>query len=823
MNNGKKASRNRRMDLYGVVFLALCVFFTMVLISYDSKDPGLSVSSNISTVHNLGGIVGAYTADILFLVFGISAYFFCAVLLLVSIMQFLGKNLSITWKESISYAILILCASTIFHLYLGSVHVSGQAIAGGGMIGTIVGEVLKRYLNTAGAYTVAITLFVLALVYCTHIEAATIFRGIKVSTVFFAEHFAQYSVIYYNRAKRHLPKMMRSIGNFFAGLFAKIQDWFKKKKTPIKINISKIEVPGPKIPKSLLNKIKPVKEIEEDEEDDEEEDEDDEEEEIAAKEVKPRPAAAATSRPSQRASAGGPKVFDRVDTKREKTADEDQMELSHMSKDYTFPALTLFDSADQKRIVVDEDILKKNAMLLEKKLKDYDVEGKITEIHPGPVITMYEFEPGIGVKVNKIVGLEDDLSVSMGGRSIRIVPHLPGKAAIGIEIPNMERETVWLKDIIGDSKFKKIPTKLPLALGKDTEGIPIVADMTKMPHLLVAGATGAGKSVAINAMICSILYKAKPDEVRMILVDPKMLELSIYEGIPHLLLPVVTKARDATLALQWGVREMERRYKLLSSVSARNILNYNTKIDKGELKLVSKEEADAGRLLNPEAIFHTERLPYIIIIIDEMADLMMVASRDIEETVTRLAQMARAAGIHLILATQRPSVDVITGLIKANFPARISFKVSSKHDSRVIIDCVGAENLLGNGDSLFMPPYASDISRIHGAFVTETEITRIVAHIKAQGKPQYNTAILEPPKAAGIEGSDEEYDELYDQALALVADTRQASISMIQRRFRIGYNRAARMIERMEADGVVGPPDGAKPREVLIQAIEREG
>lgn len=495
----------------------------------------------------------------------------------------------------------------------------------------------------------------------------------------------------------------------------------------------------------------------------------------------------------------GPKILPRVDLKERK---REQLELISPppQADYQLPSLAFLESESQQTAKIDEEGLKLNSKLLEKKLLDYGVEGKITEIHPGPIITMYEFEPASGVKVNKIVNLEDDLALTMGGKSVRIIAPLPGKAAVGIEIPNNIRETVWLKDIIGHSKFQKAESKLTLALGKDTEGIPFVADLAKMPHLLVAGATGSGKSVSVNSMILSLLYKASPAEVRLVMVDLKMLELSSYEGIPHLLLPVVTNPRRAALSLHWAVKEMERRYEVLSQRAARNIISYN-------------------KLVEPSA-----RLPSIVIVIDELADLMMTTSNEVERYITRLAQMARAAGIHLILATQRPSVDVLTGLIKANFPARISFKVSSKHDARTIIDTVGAEHLLGSGDMLFMSGGTSQLLRIHGAYVSEEEILRIVEHCRNQGAPAYldeaALKVLDTSGEAEATGGGEELsDELYDQAVSLVAETRQASISMVQRRLRIGYNRAARLIERMEKEGVIGPADGAKPREVYANPL----
>ncbi|MEJ2658871.1 MAG: DNA translocase FtsK [Desulfobacterales bacterium] len=421
------------------------------------------------------------------------------------------------------------------------------------------------------------------------------------------------------------------------------------------------------------------------------------------------------------------------------------------------------------------------------------------------VITTFEYEPAPGVKINKIVNLTDDLALALRATSIRIVAPIPGKAVIGIELPNAIREVVRFKGIVGSSDFEKSKSKLTICLGKDIIGNPVVAELDRMPHLLIAGATGSGKSVALNAMICSLLFKSTPDEVKLIMIDPKRIELSSYDGIPHLITPVVTDVKKATNALFWAVREMEKRYELLSEKKSRHIRQYNQKIEK-------ETKTDDG----PES----EKLPYIVIVIDELADLMLVASRNVEIALTRLAQMARAAGIHLILATQRPSVDVLTGIIKANFPTRLTFQVSSKTDSRTIIDTNGAENLLGNGDMLFLPPGAAKLQRIHGAFISEDEHSRIIEFLKKQKSPEYDKSILDAPPKEEDESDTKEYDERYDDALALVTKTGQASISMIQRHLRIGYNRAARIIEVMEKEGVVGPSDGAKPREVLVKGYE---
>jgi S-DNA-T family DNA segregation ATPase FtsK/SpoIIIE len=386
------------------------------------------------------------------------------------------------------------------------------------------------------------------------------------------------------------------------------------------------------------------------------------------------------------------------------------------------------------------------------------------------------------------------------------VAPVPGKAVIGIEVPNTTRDLVQFKGIIASSVFEKSKSKLTICLGKDIVGNPVVAELDKMPHLLIAGATGTGKSVALNAMICSLLYKSTPTDVKLIMIDPKRIELSSYDGIPHLITPVVMDVKKATNSLFWAVQEMERRYELMSEKKARNIKQYNQKVDR-EIK------AGQGDGL--------EKLPFIVIIIDELADLMMVASRDVEVALTRLAQMARAAGIHLILATQRPSVDVLTGIIKANFPTRLTFQVSSRTDSRTIIDTIGAENLLGNGDMLFLPPGTAKLQRIHGAFISEVELARILEFLKGQQKPEYDKSVIDVPVREKDGSDDQEYDEKYDDAVALIAKTRQASISMIQRHLRIGYNRAARIIEMMEKEGIVGPSDGAKPREVLIQGYDK--
>ncbi len=457
------------------------------------------------------------------------------------------------------------------------------------------------------------------------------------------------------------------------------------------------------------------------------------------------------------------------------------------------PPVELLETPPTQRKGPSEATLQNLARALREKLREFGVEGEVTSVNPGPVITVYEFRPAPGVKINRIAALADDLALGLSAESVRIVAPIPGKDVVGIEVSNPEREIVYLREIIESEAFRRSRSPLTLALGKDQSGAPVVTDLARMPHLLIAGATGTGKSVFIHSVILSLIYKNTPERVRFLLIDPKRIELSIYEGIPYLLHPVVLEPRLATRALRWAVAEMERRYQLLEETRARNLDSYNRQAE--------------------------EKLPYIVVIIDELADLMVVASKEVETLLTRLAQMARASGIHLLLATQRPSVDVITGLIKANFPARISFQVSSRTDSRTILDTQGAERLLGAGDMLFLPPGASKLKRIHAPYVSEAEVKRIVEYLRAQGEPEYLadfTALEEDSEGLLEAPEDEADDELYREAVKIAMQQGKISVSMLQRRLRIGYNRAARLVERMEEEGIVGPSDGVRPRPVLV-------
>ena len=492
---------------------------------------------------------------------------------------------------------------------------------------------------------------------------------------------------------------------------------------------------------------------------------------------------------------GGGELAQALDVK-ENNADVEEPVIKK-PKEYKLPDVSLLKPWRKERIRVNPKGLEAKALLLEEKLKDFGVQGKVVSIHYGPVVSMFEYKPAPGVKISRIVNLQDDIAVVMKAGSVRVVAPIPGKDTVGIELPNDEREIVYFSELVSSKDFRDSKSPLTFILGKDIFGRPFVTDLRKMPHLLVAGATGSGKSVALNAMICSFLFKATPKEVKLILIDPKMLEFSVYNGVPHLIAPVITDPKRAAGVLSWAVSEMEKRYQLLTDAGVRSIEGYNAKSQ--------------------------DLLPYVVIIIDELADLMMVAGKDVEIQIARLAQKARAAGIHMVLATQRPSVDVITGLIKANFPSRISFKVSSRVDSRTILDSIGAEKLLGNGDMLFLPPGKSDLIRLHGAYISDEEIQAIADFWKSQAEPEYNEEIMSKPVVNGFDNSlDSDYDELFDEAVQFVVRMGYASASMLQRHFKIGYNRAARLIDMMEKKGIVGPAQGSKPREVLKRLPEDE-
>lgn len=762
-------------ELQGMALGTVGVFILLAFLTYNTADVSWNSYSNEGNVHNLGGRMGAQIADLFYtspVSFGLASYLIPGALLYMAYTLFRFKEIRLRSYKLLAFFSLFITLSVLFSFFRDKTELFGQVVPTGGAIGVGISHFLKSTLGITGALLLMLPLLAASIMILSKFSFI-LFAGWWLET--FKHKFAAW------QERRHHSQE-------------------EKQKEKAKSEGMTIAAAGPV--------IKPM--------------------------APPPPK---------------PNVFKKEKEKKKEDAKtaavQETFEFIKAEGDFHTPPFSLLDVPPATEKTLDRDALTMNARLLEKKLKDYNIDGEVVEICPGPVITMYEYAPAPGVKISKIAGLTDDLTMALQAMSIRIVAPIPGKGVVGIEVPNRDRDMVFLREIFNCEHFSHSKMKLPLALGKDIAGLPVVTDLAKAPHLLVAGSTGSGKSVSINTMILSLLYTSTPKDVRMIMVDPKMLEFSMYEGIPHLLLPVVTEPKKASLALKWAVNEMERRYALLSDKGVRNIESYNKKLagellEQEEIQTVSDEEIieeleeiieEGDDSIDPDPIpfvvddgdmLEHSHLPYIVVVVDELADLMMVAGREVEEHIARLAQKARASGIHLILATQRPSVDVITGLIKANLPSRISFQVTSKVDSRTILDTNGAESLLGNGDMLYMPPGSSRLQRIHGAFVSDAEVQRVVDFLKKQGKPVYEKSIMEMKDAdeKGASGNEEEQDERWEDALRLVAETKQASISMVQRRLRIGYNRAARIVEMMESEGMIAPSDGtSKPREIYMDII----
>ncbi len=783
-------------DFTGLLVLGFALFTLVALTSYSAGDPSFNTFASAEVeAKNLGGRVGASLADGLAQLLGAGAFFFPFITMLMGWAIIRGQAFP-RWRAVLFFGTLFMVAfCALLNVQYPGDPWFGTAAHAGGMTGATTGPVLITWLNPSGARLVLGVLLLTCGLAMFNISVNALVDG----TANLIRSFISSLISGAKSAGQGLRQ-----GAFATG--SRFMEW-----------------------RNILRQAK--------------------EERTRARWQNEEPVIVARTPEISR-----PKTEKNPDRKKKvKTPEPDfpvreETLLPDENSNYQIPPLDLLNDPEA---VVDtarmrEELLR-NSTVLENKLADFGINGKVVQVLPGPVITLYEYEPAPGIKVSRILALTDDLSLAMKAPSVRILAPVPGKSVVGIELPNTTREVVTMKEIMVSHEFKQAASKITMVLGKDNIGNPVVQDLAQVPHLLMAGSTGSGKSVGINAMICSILLNATPDEVKLIMIDPKMLELSMYDGIPHLIAPVVTNPKKAASALQWAVTEMEARYKAMSETGVRNIKAFNHMVEKLEIERAELEEkrtrqAKYKKKMEPikpgEAPAETgedetleplpevpARLPYVVIIIDELADLMMVASKGVEDSLTRLAQMARAAGIHLIVATQRPSVDVLTGIIKANFPARISYQVTSRVDSRTILDSMGAEKLLGKGDMLFLPPGTSRLRRIHGAMVSDEEINQLLQYIKNQSlKPQYNDDVfaqvaLEEEKKVEAE---EDYDELYDQALAIVAKERQASISMIQRRLRIGYNRAARIIETMERDEVVGPSDGVKPREVYVNPIALE-
>jgi DNA segregation ATPase FtsK/SpoIIIE, S-DNA-T family len=739
-----------------LVLAALALYLLLILLSYSKADPGWSHANVVPKLSNWGGKVGAWLADLLLFIFGFSAWWWCVLLL---------QTVTSGYRR-LSQKFLLQQEPEVPHRQEGLIRAIGFGLLLCGSLGleTIRLYSLKAQLPRAPGGVLGELIGGAA-------QSAFGFTGATLFLLLlFGLGFSLFFHVSWLAVAERLGGALEDSVLWLRTLYDARQD----RRVGVVAAVKREGV-------VVQERAKTV--------------------EAAPVRIEPQVVAVQKS---------------------ERVEKEKQAMLFHDLRDTDLPPLSLLDEAPPVQQTVSIETLEFTSRLIEKKLSDFGVEAKVVAAYPGPVITRYEIEPATGVKGSQIVNLARDLARSLSLTSIRVVETIPGKNYMGLELPNPKRQIVRLTEILGSKVYNDSASSLTIALGKDIAGHPVVADLAKMPHLLVAGTTGSGKSVGINATILSLLYKSDANQVRLILIDPKMLELSIYEGIPHLLAPVVTDMRQAGHALNWAVGEMERRYKLMSKLGVRNLAGYNIKIAEAEKK---EEKIPNPFSLTPDAPEPLEKLPTIVIIIDELADLMMVVGKKVEELIARIAQKARAAGIHLILATQRPSVDVITGLIKANIPTRIAFQVSSKIDSRTILDQMGAEALLGMGDMLYMPPGTGLPVRVHGAFVSDEEVHRVVDHLKEQGEPNYIEGILEGGVMEdGIEGAvgegagGGEADQLYDQAVAIVLKNRRASISLVQRHLRIGYNRAARLLEQMEQSGLVSTMQSNGNREILVPA-----
>ena len=782
-------TRNRRLnELVGFLLCIFALLLFLALASYSPLDPSLNSASVLTGSHaarNWIGILGAYLSDIILQALGIGAFLLPVFLGMLGVRWFRSRAVQAPIAKSLGAIWLLMFVPALLAILPGHLRWMG-AIPVEGLAGRIIGDALIHYLNVAGAYIVCTTFLAISL----YLTTAFSFSAIQVWAPTRFAFFVALRDRWHDwkeergrkRQQKELDKRRAERPVVTTQLVPARAAASRTEEVQAEPSIPEQEIRGVQTPPAPRTGIERMAE----------------EAETAAV---PTPTSALAAEPE---AVQQIEVTERADTER-----KPKTTLPKIAGSYKLPPSSLLHRPDEQH-AVHEDELKLLASVLTDRYAEFDVHGQVTQINPGPVVTTFEYKPEAGIKYSRIVGLTDDLCLALRAESI-LVERMPGKSTVGIQVPNREREIIWLRENIESQEFIGSKSKLTLAMGKDINGRLAVADLSGMPHLLIAGSTGTGKSVAINAMIMSILYKATPDQVRLVLVDPKRLELGNYEGVPHLYTPIITEPKLAANALRNAVREMERRLKLLASKGVRNIASYNALFDDTP-SLFAAAPSEEGPI------------PYIVIIIDELADLMMLDGHNVEESITRLAQMARAVGIHLVLATQRPSVDVITGLIKANFPARISFRVATKVDSRTILDANGAESLLGRGDLLYLPSGSARVHRLHAPYVTEKEISAVVEFWKAQASAQYQQHFLETPQEerearidseTGEEISEDENDPLFNDAVRLVVEFGKASTSLLQRRLRIGYGRAAHLIDLMERDGIVGAADGPKPREVL--------
>ena len=751
--NGSSVSR-RVSEVIGVALFAVALIWLISLVTYEPTDPvWFFTTGDGHTPANFVGRVGAFLAELSFQLFGYSAYVVPAVIGVAGWHYFWCQALDAAYTKLVGIVLLLTCSSAFLSLAFGTADASGQTFRAGGYLGSWVGAQMAEYFNETGSVILIVTMMMLAIMLSTQVSFGRLFAGASQSS---------------------RDMSARGVGW--------LRGWLDERRK----EKQRREVIARQAQKAGAGKIaREAVDAQADE---------------SARAARIRTPELA---PSEKAKAGPPTPLVRPRPTAEPALPlTEEKPAPRRNGAFTLPPASLLDPPKGEH-KIDERELMESARQLEEKCREFAVEGQVAQIHPGPVVTTFEFKPEAGVKYSKITSLADDLCLAMQAESV-LIDRIPGKATVGIQIPNPNREAISLRELLESEPYKRSTSKLTLALGKTIHGEPYVTDLASMPHLLIAGSTGTGKSVGLNAMLTSILFRATPDDVRLIMIDPKRLELGMYEDIPHLLTPVVVDPKKAANALRWAVREMEERYKLLAAEGVRNIDQYNRNM---------RRLIDEGQSQEPEA---PKPLPFILVVIDELADLMMVSGKEVEESIVRLAQMARAVGIHLILATQRPSVDVITGLIKANMPARVSFRVSSKTDSRTILDGNGAEQLLGKGDMLFLPPASSRCLRLHGAYISEQESARLASFLRKQGKPTFDEAITAEDEKTGPGSVDFEKDELYDEAARIVVSAGQVSISYLQRKMRIGFSRAARLVDMMEAEGLVSPGVGGKPREVLV-------
>jgi S-DNA-T family DNA segregation ATPase FtsK/SpoIIIE len=752
-----ESTLSRRISEFaGVALFALALIWLIALVTHEPTDPVWFFTTDAAhPPMNFVGRVGAFLSELSFQLFGYTSYLLPLVAATVGWHYFWCQPPDAAYTKVTGATLFLGCASAFLSLILGSTEIAGASTAlgtgktfhAGGVIGNWIAALFSEYLNRTGSIIVLLTFMALAVILSTHFSFGRLFaRASQESRDVSARGIGWFRQWLESRRKERDRR----------AVIAKHTKKAEKESNP------KTQIPNPKL-EPIPSSPSPI----------------------------PRAAPAVVAR---RALDPAPPL---------PLPEPPAAKAPKRSGAYTLPPPSLLDAA-KAGTKIDERELMDAARQLEEKCREFAVEGQVAQIHPGPVVTTFEFKPDAGVKYSKITGLADDLSLAMQAESV-LIDRIPGKSTVGIQIPNPNRETISLRELLESDQYQRSASKLTIALGKTIHGEPYVTDLATMPHLLIAGSTGTGKSVGLNAMLTSVLYRATPDDVRMIMIDPKRLELGMYEDIPHLMTPVVVDPKKAANALRWAVREMEERYKTLAAEGVRNIEQYNRNI---RLEMAEGEKRDDM----------PKPLPFIVVVIDELADLMMVASNEVEESICRLAQMARAVGIHLILATQRPSVDVITGLIKANLPSRISFRVSSKTDSRTILDSNGAEQLLGRGDMLFLPPASSRCIRLHGPYISEQESARLASFLRKQGKPTYDETITAEDEKSAIGDMNFEKDELYDEAARIVVSTGQASISYLQRKLRIGFSRAARLVDMMEAEGLVSPGAGGKPREVLVDS-----